>query len=99
MIASATSPAALFAEARRHHGQLGTLLTELESRYAATPPAPSSTTKPLKRPDRRLTEEGVDALYAEFAAGKLNNREIAEKFKISLSGVVKRRAMWRQGKR
>jgi hypothetical protein len=98
MISSPANPAALFAEARRHHGRLGVILAELEAR-GATPKPPAPQQAALVRPDGRLTEAGIDALYAEFTAGTLTNRQIAEKFGISLSGVVKRRAMWRRGKR
>jgi hypothetical protein len=63
---------------------------------APTPPIKGT---PLLRPDGRLTDAGIDALYADFAAARLTNRQIAAKFPISLSGVVKRKAMWRRGER
>jgi hypothetical protein len=52
-----------------------------------------------KRDDGRLSEAGIDALYADFAAGQLSNEQIRQKHDISKSGLTKRKAMWRDGKR
>jgi hypothetical protein len=90
------NPVALIAEARRLHGMLGAVLDDLEARLSAPTLVVDET--PLVRPDGRLTEAGIDAVYAEFAANSTNG-EIAKKFDISLSGVVKRKAMWRRGER
>ncbi|HYG87248.1 MAG TPA: hypothetical protein VD978_13405 [Azospirillum sp.] len=98
LLSTTTNPIALIIEAKRLNGELNAVLDELRARLETSEP-PTNDGAPLKRPDGRMTEAGIDALYAEFATKKLTNLEIAEKFDISLSGVVKRKSMWNRGER
>ncbi len=90
-----TNPIALLAEATRLVFLLSSTLEELRSQLEI--PRVQPTGALLERADRRLTEAGIEALYADFAAGTLTDREIATKHQISLSGAVKRKRLWRQG--
>lgn len=52
----------------------------------------------LKREDGRLTEAGIDALYADFAAAQLSNEQIMAKYGISESGLTKRKRAWKEAR-
>lgn len=93
-----TNPLALTVEAKRLAVALGSVLDALLAQIEA-PKSALPRGNLLKRPDGRLDEDGIDALYADFVQNRLNNRQLAAKHKISLSGVVKRKAMWRRGVR
>lgn len=95
LTASSLLPVA--AEISRLLAQLAALVDGLVTQLQAT--STESGAPALKRPDGRLTEAGIDALYADFAADALGNDEIAAKHGISVSGVVKRKAMWKRGER
>ena len=43
----------------------------------------------------RLTSKGIEALYADFDAGKLKLRELAEKYNLSMPGICQRKRMWK----
>jgi hypothetical protein len=88
--------AGLVAEATRLNIEMGRLLDALRARLEE-PLEPTNT--PVKRGDGRLTDAGISQLYADFADGKLTGQQIAEKHGISLSGVIKRRSLWRRGVR
>ena len=49
----------------------------------------------IKRPDGRLTDFGISAIYDEFYLGELLPTEISKKFKISKSAVTQRYNIWK----
>ncbi len=91
-----SNPIALLTDAFNLSTQLHATLAQLQA--ALSPPSvpPGNV---LKEADGRLASDGIDALYADFAAGKLTNRQLANRHDITLSGVLKRKAMWRKGRR
>ena len=94
---TASSLLSVAIEISRLLAQLAVLVDSLVAQLQAPPIEAGAPV--LKRPDGRLTEAGIDTLYADFAADVLSNDEIAAKHEISVSGVVKRKAMWKRGER
>jgi hypothetical protein len=76
------------------------MLAKADELLAALHVVPQAQPDPTgwKRSDGRLSENGIDALYTEFALG-ISGKELETKFEISESGVAKRKAMWRRGQR
>ena len=91
-----SNPTALLTDAVNLSTQLQAKLAALQ---AALAPTPMPRGNVPKEADGRLAPDGIDALYADFAAGKLTNRQLADRHEITLSGVLKRKSMWRKGRR
>jgi hypothetical protein len=97
MIASPSNPIALAVDIRA----LGAQLVELaDALVKALQPVPASSPRAsTKGTGYHMSEPAIDALYADFAADELSISELAEKHRISKSGVTKRKGMWRMGRR
>jgi hypothetical protein len=91
-----TNPLALAAEAKSLASKLVISLDALLVQLNSPSVSDGSATK---KSDGRLLDHGIDALYADFAAKTLTNEQLAKVHDISLSGVVKRKAMWKKGRR
>lgn len=93
-----TNPLALAADVRSLTNQLVAAVDALMA--ALSTPQPSIPKgSATKRADKRLADAGIDALYNDFTTSQLTGKQLAEKHGISLSGVMKRKAMWRKGER
>ncbi len=54
--------------------------------------------QPVLDNNGHFTHYGDELLYADFEADTLNNPQLAKKYSVSLSGIFKRKAMWRKSK-
>ncbi len=89
-----SNPAALVADALNQLRNVQKTLETLKELLNTPPPVHRGNT--VKEADGRLTDVGIHSLYKEFADGHLTNGQVATKHEISLSAVLKRKAMWRK---
>jgi hypothetical protein len=90
-----TNPAALVAELKHSAKKILEILEQLGNSLEI--PIIADPRSPKKGGHSHLTYEEIKVLYTDFAEKKLTNKKIAEKNKISMSGLIQRKSMWKRG--